>query len=98
MLNTLAMFWGLSTIIIRSSKEILLLTSDIPAKNNADPNQPNAQSQNGVAYEKTCDLGSNRNCLCTNLRCVNSLVEFPCDRTEFPLKRSNKCQSFRGYP
>ena len=63
MLNTLAMFWGLSTIIIMASKGILLLTSDISAKNNAGPKQPNDQLYgvaNGVAHEKTCDLGLHR--------------------------------------
>ena len=43
-----------------ASKGILPLTSDISAKNNADPKQPNDQLKNGVAYEKTCDLGLHR--------------------------------------
>ena len=60
MLNTLAMFWGLSPIIIMASKGILLLTSDISSKNNVDPKQPYDQLENGVAYGKTCDLGLHR--------------------------------------
>ena len=60
MLNTLAMFWGLSSVIIMASKGILPLTSDISAKNNVDPKQPYDQLENGVAYEKTCDLGLHR--------------------------------------
>ena len=74
-LNTLAMFWGLSTIIIMASKGILLLTSDISAKNNVDPKQPYDQLENGVAYEKRVTWDYTEKCLCSNIHCVNSLIK-----------------------